>query len=262
MGTTSEVGFSDSVGFCDAFSVTHRDARKVKDASEVNSYYNDDFVTQHYILRELAMHQSSQESEEQRPRLIMNISGNNLPKWWMEQKQLLINARLLSISTDESFLCSWCNIQAPNVEVLVLNFQTKKYTLPKFVEKMDELMVLIVTNYGFFHTEISNFQLLGSLPKLKRLGLQKVSISSLCKTLVPLKSLKKISLFMCNIGMAFENCTIQLSNALPNLIEIRIDYCNDLVELLVGLCYIVLLKNSTSPIVISCLHYLKELESW
>ena len=48
---------------------------------------------------------------------------------------------------------------------------------------------------------------------------------------------------MCNIGMAFENCTIQLSNALPNLIEIRIDYCNDLVELLVGLCDIVLLKK-------------------
>ena len=55
-----------------------------KDASEVNSYYNDDFVTQHDILRELATHQSSQESEEQRSRLIMNISGNNLPKWRME----------------------------------------------------------------------------------------------------------------------------------------------------------------------------------
>nr|XP_023891174.1 probable disease resistance protein At5g66900 isoform X2 [Quercus suber] len=214
-----------------------------KDASEVNNYYNDDFVTQHDILRELAMHQSSQEPEGQRPRLIMNISGNNLPKWWMEQEQLLINARLLSISTDESFSWSWCNIQAPKVEVLVLNFQTKNYTLPEFVEKMDELKVLIVTNYGFFHAKISNFQLLGSLPKFRRIRLEKVSISSLCETLVPLKSLKKISLFMCNIGKAFENCTIQLSNALPNLTEIRIDYCNDLLELPAGLCDIVLLKK-------------------
>ena len=70
-----------------------------KDASEVKSYYNEDFVTQHDILRELAMHQSSQESVGQRLRLIINISGNNLPKWWTEQKQQLINARLLSIST-------------------------------------------------------------------------------------------------------------------------------------------------------------------
>ncbi|XP_030974658.1 probable disease resistance protein At5g66900 [Quercus lobata] len=214
-----------------------------KDASEANSYFNDDFVTLHDILRELAMHQSSKEPEEERPRLILNISGNNLSKRWMEKKQKLINARLLSISTDESFSWSWCNIQAPKVEVLVLNFQTQNYTLPEFVEKMDELKVLIVTNYGFFHAEISNFQLLGSLPNFRRIRLEKVSISSLCKTLVPLKSLKKISLFMCNIGKAFENCTIQLSNALPNLIEIRIDYCNDLLELPVGLCDIVLLKK-------------------
>ena len=29
----------------------------------------------------------------------MNISENDLPKWWREQKHQLINARLLSIST-------------------------------------------------------------------------------------------------------------------------------------------------------------------
>nr|POE76890.1 putative disease resistance protein [Quercus suber] len=145
-----------------------------KDASEVKSYYNEDFVTQHNILRELALHQSSQEPIGQRKRLIMNISGTNLPKWWMEQKQQPINARLLSISTDESFLGSWCNIQAPKVEVLVLNFQTKNYTLPEFVEKANEL---------------------------------------------------------------------KGSYALPNLKEINIDYCNDLVELPVGLCDIVHLKK-------------------
>ncbi|KAK4584481.1 hypothetical protein RGQ29_022278 [Quercus rubra] len=213
-----------------------------KDASEV-SYYNEDFVTQHDILRELAMHQSSRESIGQRSRLIINISGNNLPKWWTEQKQQLISARLLSISTDELFSSSWCNIQGSEVEVLVLNFHTKNYTLPEFVEKIDKLKVLIVSNYGFFHSKISNFQLLESLPNLKRIRLEKVSISSFCNTLVPLKSLKKISLFMCNIGEAFENCTIQVSDALPNLTEINIDYCNDLKELPVGLCDIVYLKK-------------------
>ncbi|KAM3709374.1 hypothetical protein ACJW31_02G167600 [Castanea mollissima] len=188
-----------------------------KDASEVHKYYNDDSVTQHDVLRELALHQSSQEPIGQRQRLTMNI--NELFSW------------------------SWCNIQAPKVEVLVLNFQKKNYTLPEFVDKMDELKVLIVTNYGIFHIELSNFQLLGSLHNLKRIKLAKVSISSLCKTLVPLKSLKKISLFMCNIGKAFENCTIQVSDVLPNLMEINIDCCNDLEELPIGLCDIVYLKK-------------------
>ena len=156
---------------------------------------------------------------------------------------ILIACYTTILFADELFLCSWCNIQAPNVEVLILNFQTKKYILPEFVEKLDKLKVLIVTNYGFFHAEISNFQLLGSLPNLKRIRLEKVSISSLCKTLVPLKSLKKISLFMCNIGKAFENCSIPISDALPNLSEISIDYCNDLVELPIGLCDIAHLKK-------------------
>ena len=102
-----------------------------------------------------------------------------------------------------------------------MNFHTKNYTLPEFVEKMDKLKVLIINNYGFFHSKISNFQMLGSLPDLKRIRLEKVSIPLLCETLVPLKSLKKISLFMCNIGEAFENCTIQVSDALPNLTEIK-----------------------------------------
>nr|POE62232.1 putative disease resistance protein [Quercus suber] len=48
---------------------------------------------------------------------------------------------------------------------------------------------------------------------------------------------------MCNIGKAFENCTIQVSKALPSLIEIHIEYCNDLVELPIRLCDIVHLEK-------------------
>ena len=144
---------------------------------------------------------------------------------------------------DESFSSTWCNIQAPKVKVLVLNFQTNNYSLPEFVDKMDNLKVLIITNYGFFPTKLRNFQLLKSLPNLKTIRLEKVSIPSLCKAPVLLKSLKKISLFMCNIGQAFRNCTIQVSDALPNLMQINIDYCNDLVELPAVLCDVILLKT-------------------
>ena len=82
---------------------------------------------------------------------------------------------------DELFSSSWCNIQAPNVEVPVLNFQSKNYGLPEFVEKMDKLKAVTITNYGFFHAELINFQLLKSLSNLKRIRLEKVSIPSLFK---------------------------------------------------------------------------------
>ena len=108
---------------------------------------------------------------------------------------------------------------------------------------MVKLKVIIVTNYGFFPAELSNFQLLNSLPNLKRIRLEKVSIPSLCSTPVPLRSLKKISLFMCNIGQAFGNSTVRASDSLSNLMEINIDYCNDLVELPAWLCEVLHLKK-------------------
>ncbi|KAG6730913.1 hypothetical protein I3842_01G104100 [Carya illinoinensis] len=215
-----------------------------QDASEVGSYYSEDFVSQHDLLRELAIHQSSQEPLEQRKRLIIDISGKiNIPKWWTEQRQQPIDAQLLSISTGEKFSSSWCNILPAKVEVLVLNFQTKNYGLPKFLEKMDKLKVLIVTNYGFFPAELGNVQLLGFLPNLKRIRLQKVSIPSILKTPPPLRNLEKIYLFMCNIGQNFRNCSIEILNAWSNLIEINIDYCNHLLEFPTWLCYIISLKK-------------------
>ena len=71
-----------------------------KDVSAVSSYYSEteDFVTQHDVLRDLAIHLSSEEPITERERLIVDISGNELPMW-MNQEQQLINARLLSIST-------------------------------------------------------------------------------------------------------------------------------------------------------------------
>ncbi|XP_030935969.1 probable disease resistance protein At5g66900 [Quercus lobata] len=113
--------------------------RKRKDAGEINKYYNEDYVTQHDLLRELAIFESCQGPKRQRQRLIMDISRNTLPSWCTKQAQQPINARLLLILTDESFSSTWCNIQAPKVEVLVLNFQTNNYSLPAFVDKMDNL---------------------------------------------------------------------------------------------------------------------------
>ncbi|KAJ4714947.1 Disease resistance protein [Melia azedarach] len=143
--------------------------------------YNNHFVMQHDLLRELTIHQSMLEPIEQRKRLIVDISGNKFPKWW-EQKQQPINARLLSITTGETFSSNWYDMQVPEVEVVVLNIRTMKYALPDFMQKMDKLK-------------------------------------------------------------AFQNSNLQISDAFPNLLEINIDYCNDLLELPDALCEIVSLKK-------------------
>ncbi|CAN1221234.1 Probable disease resistance protein At5g66900 [Linum grandiflorum] len=161
--------------------------------------YNQHFVTQHDLLRELSIHQTNFGTFEQRKRLILEVTGNDVPDWWMEQKQLKIDSRLMSITTDERFSRTWCNIQAPKLEVLVLNFHTRCYRLPEFIIGMDNL---------------------------------------------EFKKLEKITLVLCHVGQAFNpSSTIHLSEALPKLVEINIDYCKDLVEFPSGICQLTELKR-------------------
>lgn len=143
---------------------------------------------------------------------------------------------------DELFTSDWCNLIPAEVEVLVLNLRAKNYAIPKFIDKMSKLKVLLITNYGFYPADLENLELLSSLSNLKRIRLEHVLIPSLSNTRVQLKNLHKISLFMCNVNEAFKNSTIQVPDVMPNLVEMNIDYCN-MVELPVGLCNIVSLKK-------------------
>ncbi|KAL1333077.1 hypothetical protein HN51_061833 [Arachis hypogaea] len=204
--------------------------------------YSYHYVMQHDLLRELAILQTSQKPEAERNKLILDISGNDLPKWWTTEKEYHIKARVLSISTDEAFATEWCNLEPSEVEALVLNIRAAKFTLPMFMKKMRKLKVLIVSNYDFFQMELNNSQLLGYLSELKRIRFEKVSVPFLGKAGIQLKNLQKISLFMCNVNEAFENCTTEVSEMLPSLLEINIDYCN-MVALPNGISNIVSLKK-------------------
>ncbi|KAG5241369.1 hypothetical protein OIU76_024558 [Salix suchowensis] len=206
--------------------------------------YSETFVTQHGLLRDLVIHLSGLVGSEQgRKNLVVDINGDEFPGWWKQQEHQTIMARVLSITTDETFKSSWPNIQAPEVEVLVLNFRTKKYSLPKFIKSMDKLKTLILTNYGFFSAEISNFMVLGNLSNLKRIRLEQVSIHSLTMHCEQLENLQKISLIRCNIVPSGSDKSIRISDALPKLEEINIGYCDSLIELPVELCDIVSLKK-------------------
>ncbi|KAK3001872.1 hypothetical protein RJ639_021419, partial [Escallonia herrerae] len=152
-----------------------------------------------------------------------------------------INAHLLSISTvttnkilvaDEAFSLCFGSIQLPKVEVLILNSRTKNYSLPLFVQKLGQLTVLIIANYGGCPAELINFSEVDYLSNLKRIRFEHVSISSLGTSL-------KMSLIMCKIGKASDNCI----NMFPDLVQIEIAYCADLVEFSVGQCKIGHLKK-------------------
>ncbi|KAJ6288598.1 hypothetical protein OIU76_024560 [Salix suchowensis] len=214
-----------------------------KDANEDDGSYNEHFVTQHDLLRELAIRESNSKGIEHRKRVILEINENKIHEWLTEENELSIRAKLLSISTDETFSSSWPSMQAPEVEVLLLNFQTGKYSLPEFIEGMNKLKVLVLDNYGFVPAEVSNFPLLGSLSNLKRIRLEKVSIPSLFLTSMKWRKLEKMSLVMCNIGQAFNKSTNKISDAFPKLVDLTIDYCNDLEELPTGFCDLVLLRK-------------------
>ena len=73
-----------------------------------------------------------------------------------------------------------------------MNFKTENNALPEFVQKIVKLKVLIVTNYGLSSTELSNFDLLESLSNLKRIRLESISIHSITKNFVALKSKEDI----------------------------------------------------------------------
>ena len=139
-------------------------------------------------------------------------------------------------------------MKAPEVEVLIINFQTmeKHYILPEsFIKQMHNLKVLVVTNYGSSIVELTNVSLLGSLSSsLKRIRLERVSVPTLCNTMVELKNLEKITLVLCKINQAFNSCSIQIpAENLPNLQEINIDSCNDLVGLPDWICDLVHLRK-------------------
>ncbi|KAK2357234.1 putative disease resistance protein [Trifolium repens] len=73
--------------------------------------YNYHYVTQYGLLRDLAIRDTDQEAEDKRNRLIIDTSANNLPSWWTSENEYHIAARILSISTDETFTTKWCNLQ-------------------------------------------------------------------------------------------------------------------------------------------------------
>ncbi|CAL5197670.1 unnamed protein product [Lathyrus oleraceus] len=230
-----------------------------KNASDADDYnYNSHFITLHDLVRDLGIYQSTKEPIEQRTRMIIDMNENKR-EWCIGEKQqgLLIrilskflglcvkqnrqqlDSRILSISADDTCASDWSQIETAQAEVLILNLHTKQYLFPESMEKMSKLKVLIITNYGIHPSELNNFELLDCLHSLTRIRLERISVPSFGT----LKNLKKLSLYMCHTSLAFEKGSMVISDAFPNLEELNIDYCKDLVVLPNAVCDITPLKK-------------------
>ncbi|CAH1443639.1 unnamed protein product [Lactuca virosa] len=200
------------------------------------NYCDQHLVTQHGLLRELAVHLNSRLSLEQRSRLIINAQGEDLPSS-IEKVQEPMQARILSISTGKLFLSQWCDINVPDLEVLILNLMSKTYTLPHFLAGLPKLKILSITSHSLHPTEFENFHLLGSARNLTRIRFERVMIHP---SILSLENLQRVSFIMCKISNTFEKL---IPNIWPQLFEIEIDYCQDLVEFTGALCNLIHLKN-------------------
>ncbi|KAL0721645.1 hypothetical protein Bca4012_036244 [Brassica carinata] len=196
-----------------------------------DGFYNDFSVTQHDILRELAIRQNKSEAVLERKRLTMEIREDRFPDWCLNPiHPLVVNASLLSIFTDNAFSSPWFEMDCPNVEALVLNISSSNYALPSFIATMKKLKVVIIINHGLGLATLTNLSCLSSLPKLKRIRFEKVSIAF--PDILQLQSLKKLSFFMCCFGeVSHDENETDVSKAQSSLQEIDIDDCFDLEEL-------------------------------
>ncbi|CAI9304506.1 unnamed protein product [Lactuca saligna] len=200
------------------------------------NYCDQLLVTQHGLLRELAVHLNSRLPLAQRSRLIINAQGEDLPSS-IEKVQEPMQARILSISTGKLFLSQWCDINVPDLEVLILNLMSKTYTLPHFLVGLPKLKILSITSHSLHPTKFENFHLLGSARNLTRIRFERVMIHP---SILSLENLQRVSFIMCKISNTFEKL---IPNIWPQLFEIEIDYCQDLVEFTGALCNLIHLKS-------------------
>ncbi|XP_038716373.1 probable disease resistance protein At4g33300 [Tripterygium wilfordii] len=205
----------------------------VKDprVGDVYSSYYEIFVTQHDVLRDLALHLSKCESINDRKRLLMPKQDMGIPKEWERNACRPFDAQIVSIHTGEMTKMDWCRMEFPKAEVLILNFASKEFFLPPFIYDMPQLKALIIINYSTFTATLHNFSVFSDLANLKSLWLERVSLSKLSKGTIPLKNLRKLSLVLCKINNSLDSSVVDLPRIFPSLSELSIDHSDDLIQL-------------------------------
>ncbi|KAL9234490.1 hypothetical protein vseg_009360 [Gypsophila vaccaria] len=213
------------------------------------------FVTQHDVLRDLALHLSSSTYLNQRRRLLMPRRESRLPKEWERNSDQPFNAQIVSVHTGEMANSDWLSMSFPKAEVLILNFCATEYFLPPFIANMPRLRALILINHTTSHAVLHNLPMFANMTDLRSLWFERISVPQLPKNIIPMEKLHKISFVLCKIDRSFDPSVNDLPWIFPNLSELTIDHCTDLVNLPVTIC---LLRSLRTLSITNC-HNLREL---
>ncbi|PWZ57391.1 putative disease resistance protein [Zea mays] len=224
-------------------------------AGDLYSSYHDYSVTQHDVLRDLALHMSGRDPLNKRRRLVMPRREETLPRDWQRNKDAPFEAQIVSIHTGEMKESDWFQMSFPKAEVLILNFASSLYYLPPFIATMQNLKALVLINYGSGSAALDNLSAFTTLSGLRSLWLEKIMLPPLPKTTIPLRNLHMISLVLCELNSSLRGSTMDLSTTFPRLSNLTIDHCIDLKELPPSVCEI----GSLETISISNCHDLTEL---
>lgn len=145
--------------------------------------------------------------------------------------------------TGEMTELDWFDMELPKAEVLIINFSSDKYVLPPFIAKMGRLRALVIINNGMSPAHLKDLSSFNNLAKLRSLWLEMVHVPELSNSTVPLKNLHKLSLILCRINNSFDQSALDIAQIFPNLSDLTIDHCDDLVELPSTICRITSLKS-------------------
>ncbi|GMI64954.1 ADR1-like 1 [Hibiscus trionum] len=229
----------------------------VKDARAGDAFcsYYEICVTQHDVLRDLAIHLSNHGDVNDRKRLLMPRRGTELPREWEKNTDLPFNAQIVSVHTAEIREMNCFPMDFPKAEVLILNFSAEEYFLPPFIDNMPKLRALIVINHGTTEAMFQNFSVFTNLVNLRSLWLEKVTVPQLSNATVPLRNLRKLSMVLCKVSNSLDPSVLDLPQIFPRLSELTIDHCDDLIKLPLSICKL----NSLQSMSITNCHRLSEL---
>ncbi|GLJ43431.1 hypothetical protein SUGI_0902450 [Cryptomeria japonica] len=213
-------------------------------------FMNSFSISQHDVMRQLALFLAEQDNEIHFSRLFMSQNQSELSPKWQTDGDHLCRARIVSIHTGAMKDTQWPGMHFPVVEALVLYFTASEYCIPTFLHTMKKLKVLIIhNNDGAKRAKLSGLAGFEELSQLKTLHLERLIVPPLNEDCKGLKSLQKISLSLCEgLGKG------KMFN-LPALFELNVDYCIDLEELSAGICS----SNSLEILSITHCHSLAKL---
>ncbi|KAK6939551.1 NB-ARC [Dillenia turbinata] len=209
----------------------------VKDAraGDVYSSYYEISVSQHDVLRDLALHLSNQGNINARRRLLMPKREISLPREWERNMDQPFSAQVVSIHTGEMKETDWFPMEFPKAEVLILNFSGNEYWLPTFIHNMPNLRALIIINHSATFAVLHNLEVFSNMTNLRSLWFEKITVPELPETTIALNNLRKISLVLSKVTNGVDKSVI-VPHLFPRLTELTLDHCDDLVELPPSIC--------------------------